>query len=92
MQLDPQKKKPGVVTILAGCHGAAVNAVQLLLHDHGLLAKLDALTRDYRYWQSLIRVDRIEPRLHPVTRTLRHTALSLAGNLVETAPVSVTRS
>lgn len=92
MQLNPDKKKPGVITIFAGCHGAAVNAVPLLLHNPKLLGQLDSLTMQHRYWQALIRIDHIDSRMHPVTHTMRHTTLSLPGNLAETAPVYVRQS
>jgi hypothetical protein len=88
-QLDPNKKSNGVVTIVAGCHGAGVNSVRLLLYDGVLLKKLDDLTREHRYWQALIKVEHIENRVHPITNSVRHMALSLSPTLIAVSPVRV---
>ncbi len=88
-KLFPERNHHGVITIFAGCHGAGMNAVQLLLRDKKLLKSLDALTQKHQHWQALVRVAHIENEKHPITRTLRHMATSIEGDLVASFPIEI---
>jgi hypothetical protein len=78
-----------VVTIFAGCHGAATGAVRRLFENGDLLGRLNDLSSRSKYWQALLKVDGFEPRLHPITKKTRFEALAFEPKIVVDGVVKI---
>jgi hypothetical protein len=76
------------VTILSGTHGVGTAATRLLFDREDLLSEINRRAKQYEFWQALITINGMRQKMHPVSKTLRQVAISLATN-IEFEPVRI---
>src|SRR5208282_4339644 len=89
LRSNPNHRTSNIVTIFAGCHGAATGSLRLLFENGDLLDRLDALTTEHTFWQALVGIRHIKSGQHPITHDNRYIALTLDPRPIFTCPVTV---
>ncbi|MGA3307278.1 MAG: hypothetical protein ABSD08_01515 [Xanthobacteraceae bacterium] len=89
LRSNTNRSTSNIVTIFAGCHGAATGSLHLLFENGDLLDRLDALTTEHTFWQALVGIRHIKSLPHPITDDNRYIALALDPRPIFACPVTI---